>query len=88
MPGRFTIYANTLGVPCPMRRTKLGPRKKRVVIVSSSSKIPLESYRRIRLSIRFCLCLVQIGALLDILNNRGCAVERLVETMEPIGRVV
>ncbi len=30
----------------------------------------------------------QIGALLDILNDRGCAFERLVEAMEPIGKVV
>ena len=31
---------------------------------------------------------VQIGALLGILNDRGCAIERLGGTMEPIGKVV
>ena len=90
MPDEFTIYAYTLGAGSSLSYVSdealayEEARGHRLFLLEDPSR-KLPEYTIVY---RVLLRPVQIEALLDILNDRGRAVERLVETMEPIGKVV
>ncbi len=90
MPDGFTVYAYTLRngsslsyVSDEARVYEEARRHRLFLLEDPSRKLPEHT-----IVYRVLLRPFLIGALPDILNDRGCAVERLVETMEPIGRVV
>jgi hypothetical protein len=89
MPDGFAIYAYTLGAGSSLSyvsdeaRAYGEARSHRLFLLEDPSrKLP-----EFTIVYRVLLRPVEIRALLDILDDRGCAVERLVETMERIGKV-
>ena len=90
MPNGITIYAYTLGAGSSLSyvsdeaRAYEDARSHRLFLLEDPT-LKLPEYTIVY---RILLRPFGIKAVLDILNGRGCAVERLVETMEPIGKVV
>ncbi len=90
MPDGFTIYAYTLGAGTSLSyvsdevRAYEEARSHRLFLLED----PTRKLPEYTIVYRVLLRPVRIGALVDILNDRGCSVESLVETMEPIGKVV
>ncbi len=89
MSDGFTIYAYTLGngsslsyVSDEARAYEEARGHRRFLLEDPSRMLPEHT-----IVYRVLLRPLLVGALVDILNDRGCAVERLVETMEPIGKV-
>jgi hypothetical protein len=89
MPDGFTIYAYTLGAGSSLSYVSdeaqafEEARRHRLFLLEDPTR-QLPDYTIVY---KVLLRPVQSEALLDMLNDRGCAVERLVETMEPIGKV-
>lgn len=89
MPDGFTIYAYTLGDGSSLSyvsdeaRAYEEARGHRLFLLEDPSRdLPEHT-----IIYRVVLRPLSVEAFLDILNDRGCALQRLVETMEPVGKV-
>jgi hypothetical protein len=89
MCGGFTIYAYTLGNGSSLSYVSdeaeayAEARCHRLFLLNDPSREVPEHTIVYKVLLRPCLD----EALIDILNDRGCAIARLVEAMEPIGKV-